>query len=140
MSRTMGSGRMTNRDDLLPKHGKIFNPPTIEKMLDLCLENGRFASFSTSMKTLRKNQKNNPSGMIIRQTPPVNYFGSGILDDPCDLCVIPERNIMLVTCVNGGIYSFVIDEAAEKRAETGKVSRTGATDSNVYLLQDCLKR
>lgn len=84
----------------LPKDGVIFNPLPLDKMVDLFLEMGRFSTFSVSMNTLKKRR----SHQI-----PSNYLGAGILDDPCDLCVIPERKIVLVTCVNRGIYSFLMN-------------------------------
>lgn len=86
----------------LPKDGVIFNPLPLEKMVDLFLEMGRFSTFSVSMNTMKRRRTH--------QTP-VNYLGAGILDDPCDLCVIPERKIVLVTCVNRGMYSFLINDS-----------------------------
>jgi len=47
-------------------NGIIFNPPTIDKMLDLCMKNGKFSNFSISMQKFNARPDVSDEGFVIR--------------------------------------------------------------------------
>lgn len=114
------TANLRNSGDLgeIPREGLIFNPFDLEKTVESFLkvslirtpavigmgmvrwavfEMDKFTQFSTSFKSLMQpgTQRN-----------PVNYIGAGQLDNPCDLISLPDQDILTVTCINRGLFTF----------------------------------
>uniref|UniRef100_A0A5S6R6C7 Uncharacterized protein n=1 Tax=Trichuris muris TaxID=70415 RepID=A0A5S6R6C7_TRIMR len=87
----MSATSLRSRAELgrLSQTGLIFNPPTVDKAVGMFVEHGKFASFSVSMNSLKKEP-------ILRV--PSTYIGAGLLDEPCDLCVNPYRGSVHRSC------------------------------------------
>ncbi|CDW56770.1 hypothetical protein TTRE_0000505201 [Trichuris trichiura] len=94
----MSATSLRSRAELgrLSQTGLIFNPPTVDKAVGMFVEYGKFASFSVSMNSLKKEP-------MLRV--PSTYIGAGLLDEPCDLCVNPYRGTVHVTSTHKGLYT-----------------------------------
>ncbi|KFD49361.1 hypothetical protein M513_09724 [Trichuris suis] len=102
----MSATSLRSRAELgrLSQTGLIFNPPTVDKAAGMFVEYGKFASFSVSMNSLKKEP-------MLRV--PSTYIGAGLLDEPCDLCVNPYRGTVHVTSTHKGLYTFMLNAESD---------------------------
>uniref|UniRef100_A0A5S6R5J1 RING-type domain-containing protein n=1 Tax=Trichuris muris TaxID=70415 RepID=A0A5S6R5J1_TRIMR len=102
----MSATSLRSRAELgrLSQTGLIFNPPTVDKAVGMFVEHGKFASFSVSMNSLKKEP-------MLRV--PSTYIGAGLLDEPCDLCVNPYRGSVHVTNTHKGLYTFMLNSESD---------------------------
>ncbi len=105
---------------VLPKDGLIFAPLPLETTVKMFLKQDKFATFSCSFTALSKERRH------LRV--PCMYIGAGQLDDPSDLCAIPDKDLLVVSCIFKGLYCFNMSTA-----ELLRVSRPPSSGDDQFV-------